>query len=79
MWLFTKHGFYSAVCARTGDRRHGQPLDADRIVVRARVREHLNALKDRFPHLLGQCEIMGDVGQTTRSASSSRSGRGVTW
>ena len=62
MWLFTKHGFYSAVCARTGDGRHGQPPDADRIVVRARVREHLKALKDRFPHLLGQCEIVECVG-----------------
>src|SRR6185295_9914327 len=53
MWLFTKHGFYSAVCARTGDGRHGQPPDVTRIMVRARVKEHLNGLKDRFPDLLG--------------------------
>jgi hypothetical protein len=57
MWIFTKHGFFSAVCARQGDGRHGQPVDPDRIMVRARVREHLEALKKRFPPLLGQCEI----------------------
>ena len=57
MWIFTKHGFYSAVCARQGDGKHGQPVDPDRIMVRARVREHLEALKARFPDLLGRCEI----------------------
>jgi hypothetical protein len=57
MWLFTKHGFYSAVCARMGDGKHGQPPDANRIMVRARLKGHLEALKDRFPDLLGQCEI----------------------
>jgi hypothetical protein len=57
MWVFTKHGFYSAVCARQGDGKHGQPVDPDRIMVRARVREHLEALKARFPDLLGRCEI----------------------
>jgi len=59
MWIFTKHGFFSAVCARQGDGRHGQPVDADRIMVRARVRAHLQALKERFPGLLGLCEIQG--------------------
>ena len=57
MWIFTKHGFFSAVCARKGDGRHDQPVDPDRIMVRARVRGHLEALKKRFPELLGQCEI----------------------
>jgi hypothetical protein len=57
MWLFTKYGFFSAVCARQGDGRHGQPVDADRIMVRARLRRHLDALKDRFTALLGGCEI----------------------
>ena len=57
MWIFTKHGFYSAVCARQGDGKHGQRVDPDRIMVRARVREHLEALKARFPDLLGRCEI----------------------
>ncbi len=57
MWLFTKYGFYSAVCARQGDGGHGQPVDSNRIMVRARLRTHLEALKDRFPDLLGGFEI----------------------
>lgn len=57
MWLFTKHGFYSAVCARQGDGSHGQPVDPDRIMVRARVRSHLEALKANFSDLLADCEI----------------------
>lgn len=62
MWIFTKHGFFSAVCARQGDGRHGQPVDHGRIMVRARMREHLEALKERFPSLLGQCEIRESAG-----------------
>ncbi len=57
MWIFTKHGFFSAVCARKGDGKHGQPVDPDRIMVRARARDHLEALQKRFPDLIGQCEI----------------------
>jgi len=57
MWIFTRHGFFSAVCARQGDGGYGQPLDPERLMVRARVRGHLDALKARFPDLLGQCEI----------------------
>jgi len=33
MWIFTRHGFFSAVCARQGDGKHGQPVDPDRIMV----------------------------------------------
>jgi hypothetical protein len=62
MWIFTKHGFYSAVCARQGDGEHGQPVDVDRIMVRARIRGHLEALKKRFPDLIGQCETREFVG-----------------
>ena len=62
MWLFTKHGFYSAVCARQGDGSHSQPVDTDRMVVRARVRSHLDALKERFPDLLADCEIIEFAG-----------------
>jgi hypothetical protein len=62
MWLFTKHGFYSAVCARQGNGKHGQPIDLGRIMVRARVREHLERLKERFPDLLGPCEIRDHAG-----------------
>lgn len=57
MWIFTKHGFFSAVCARQGSGKHGQPIDPDRIMVRARVRGHLDALTKRFPDLLETSEI----------------------
>lgn len=57
MWLFTKYGFYSAVCARQGDGKHGQPINPDRIMVRARVSGHLEALKQRFGDLIGDCEV----------------------
>lgn len=57
VWIFTKYGFYSAVCARQGDGGHGKPVDRDRVMVRTRVRKHLDALKERFPDLLGSCEI----------------------
>lgn len=42
---------------RKGDGSHGQPVDIDRIMVRARVRSHLDALKERFSGLLADCEI----------------------
>jgi hypothetical protein len=57
MWLFTKHGFFSVVCARQGDGRQGQPIDTTRLMVRARVRAHLEELRERWPDLLGPCEI----------------------
>jgi hypothetical protein len=62
MWIFTKHGFFSAVCARKGDGKHGQPVDPDRIMVRARLRSHLKAIKERFPDLLGECEVQESAG-----------------
>jgi hypothetical protein len=62
MWVFTKHGFFSAVCARQGSGKHGQPIDPDRIMVRARVRGHLEALMQRFPDQLGQCDIQEFAG-----------------
>ena len=57
MWIFTKYGFFSAVCARQGDGKHNHQVDPDRIMVRARIRRHLEALKDRFPRVLGESEI----------------------
>lgn len=57
MWIFTKYGFYSAVCARQGDGRQHQPVDPDRIMVRARVESHLTALQARFPQWLADCPI----------------------
>jgi len=62
MWLFTKHGFFSAVCARQGSGKHGQPVDPSRIMVRARVRSQLEALQSRFPDQLVGCEILDSGG-----------------
>ncbi len=62
MWVFTKYGFFSAVCARKGSGEYGQPVDPNCIMVRARVRGHLVALKKRFPDLLGNCEIQEFTG-----------------
>lgn len=62
MWVFTKHGFFSAVCARQGSGEHGNPVDPNRIMVRARVGAHLEALKKRFPDQLGPCEIQEFAG-----------------
>jgi hypothetical protein len=57
MWVFTKYGFFSAVCARKGSGTYGQPVDPDRIMIRARLRSHLDALLTRFPDVLGGNEI----------------------
>ena len=62
MWIFTKHGFLSAVCARQGNGKHSQPVDPDRIMVRGRLRSHLVALKERFPEQLGGCEMQKSAG-----------------
>jgi hypothetical protein len=62
MWIFTKYGFFSAVCARQGNGKHGQPVDLARIMVRARLRCHLEALKKRFPDLLCEYEIQEFAG-----------------
>jgi len=58
MLVSTKHGFFSAVCARQGSGKHGQPVDPSRMMVRARVCGHLEALKKRLPELLGQCDFV---------------------
>ena len=57
MWIFTKYGFYSAVCSRQGDGSHAQPVDEKTIMVRCRLKSHLEALISRFANLIGQCEI----------------------
>ena len=62
MWLFTKHGFFSVVCARQGDGRYHRSIDPGRLMVRARVRSHLERLKERFPELLERCEIVEFAG-----------------
>lgn len=58
MWMMTTLGFFSAVCARTGDGRHSNPVDRDRIMVRARVRGHLDNLKAAFPEELAGVEVL---------------------
>jgi hypothetical protein len=45
------------VCARQGDGKQGKPIDTTRLMVRARVRRHLEALKERWPDHLGPCDI----------------------
>lgn len=49
MWLFTKHGFYSAV--RSSD-------DPSMVAVRSRERAHLENIKALLPTLLGEFEIL---------------------
>ncbi len=44
MWIFTELGFFSVVCAHTKDH---QP-DPDKIMVRARDRQHLVNLQRKF-------------------------------
>jgi hypothetical protein len=52
MWVFATTGFYSAVCPRTEEGR-GSEIETDKIMVRARVRGHIEALQARFPTLRG--------------------------
>ena len=59
MWIFSKYGFYSAVCATQG---RGGPIDSERVVVRARERGHLERLQERFADPLGKAEILDHVG-----------------
>jgi hypothetical protein len=49
MWLFTRYGFYSVVCAVGPD----GGIDHDTMAVRARCVDHLVRLQQRFPALAG--------------------------
>lgn len=60
MWVFTKYGFFSAVCAGREDDR--DVADPGRMMLRARQREHLEALQERFPAETGAAEILAGVG-----------------
>jgi hypothetical protein len=62
VWIFTRYGFFSAVSARQGTGKHGSSIDPDRIMVRARVRRHVENLKQRFPDLLSACDIQEFAG-----------------
>jgi len=50
MWLFTRLGFFSIGIA---NRSNGSP-DPTRVMIRARDKAHLIALRDRFPALRGR-------------------------
>ena len=58
MWLFTQYGFFSAVCAREGDGSYTNRVDPTRIMVRARLKTHLENLKRRFKDTIGDVEII---------------------
>lgn len=58
MWIFTKYGFFSAVCARVGDGRQSQRIDPERVMIRARLKKHLQDLKSRFGQLLGAADVL---------------------
>jgi len=59
MWVFTRYGFVSIGCARD---KNGN-VHPDTVMIRARMREHLENLRDRFSDTaLGNAEILGDTG-----------------
>ena len=52
MWLFTRYGFFSVVLARKIQvGRVTEEVDHDTVMIRARCRQHINALVARFPNL----------------------------
>lgn len=50
MWLFTKHGFFSVVCGREEGGK-GRGIDPNAIMIRARRRSEIDALRDAVPVL----------------------------
>ena len=59
MWVFTKDGFVSVACA---SKQNGK-IDEDTVMVRARSRQHLLNLRERFPDTeLGKAEILSSAG-----------------
>lgn len=51
MWLFTRFGFFSAVCARK-DGGKSKEIDTELMMVRARNKQHLVNLQEAFPCLV---------------------------
>jgi hypothetical protein len=47
MWIFSQYGFYSVACAR-GEKGS---IDPDTVMVRARMKQHLQQLQVRFPEI----------------------------
>ena len=56
MWLMTTIGMFSAVCPRMEEGR-GSQVETGKIMVRARVRGHIEALQERFG-TLGDAELI---------------------
>jgi hypothetical protein len=56
MWIFTKYGFFSAVCGRQQFGMSAEP-DPNTVMIRARRRTHLENLKKRCSAELGAATI----------------------
>ena len=56
MWLATTLGWFSVVCARKNEGKSAM-IDPEKLMIRARLRSHLEALKERFSALLDSAEI----------------------
>jgi len=65
MWLMLPDSFTSTVAARHLD-RPGQPVDTQRLVVRARLRAHLDVLLVRHVGLLPGVEVFDSTGTDYR-------------
>ena len=61
MWVMTRLGFYSVACADKPGR--GGAIDPDTVMVRARISEHLENLKERFGY--GKTEFPIKTSQET--------------
>jgi hypothetical protein len=46
MWIFSRQGFFSIACADKPGR--GRKIDPETVMVRARVKQHLKNLQNRF-------------------------------
>ena len=57
-WIASRYGFFSVVCARKGSGAHAQPVDPDRLMIRARDPRHLLNLQEAFADQLGGFEIL---------------------
>ena len=79
MWIFTKHGFFSAVCARQGDGKHGQPVDPDRIMVRAGSGPSRSPEESDFPTFSVSAKFKSLPGPITPTGYSWRSLHGRRW
>ena len=65
MWIFTKYGFFSVVCARVGE-DPGARVNPERVMIRARDPSHLFELRNAFQDQLGAEPVIktpnGDYG-----------------